>query len=293
MNKKIFTLLFTALLSFNMSSHAKNVLIDVNVGDYPDFAQWNYFSFTSGEIVGAGDFTLTDVQGNIGIEVPDAAWAARTDWDIAFHGSDIRTNGAGALLIADKASSSTSLDEIYANLTQAPANGYEADKLLTGTFYQRLFPMPPVRATQLLACGATNGWAALGMSGNSVNPVVVVFKLANGKYVKVYLKEFFDEEGKGGFIDMEYAEIPASGNSGITNPDGVKFSVYPNPATTVLNVELTGYTSDAEITIYNLSGVVVKRIPARTGVNTVSVNDLPGGIYFVKTNNQVQKLIKK
>jgi hypothetical protein len=274
-----------------MNSRAENVSLDVNDGDYPDFAKWYYFSFTSGQIVGSGDFTLVDVQGNIGTEVPDAAWADRTDWDIAFHGSDIRTNGAAALLIAD-ASSPTPLIDVYANLTQAPADGYEADELLTGMFYQKLFPMPPVRTTQLLACKATNGWASIGMGGNTENPVVVVFKLANGKYIKVHLKNFFNEEDKAGFIDMEYAEIQSSG-AGINNPSEVKFSVYPNPVIDILNINLLESNQIPEITICNFSGSIVKRIPAKAGVNTIPVNDLTSGVYFVKINNHAQKFIKK
>jgi hypothetical protein len=292
MNIKKITLLFAALLSFNTSFYAKDVLVNVNDGTYPDYAKWYYFSFTSDEIVGSGDFTLINVQGNIGTEVPDAAWAARTDWDIAFHGSDIRTNNAEALLIAESATSSTSLDEVYATLTQAPADGYKADQPLEGMFYQRLFPMPPVRSTQLLACEATNGWATLGMGGNTVNPVVVVFKLANGKYVKVYLKEFFDEDGTGGFIDMEYAEIPLAGTNGISTADASSPTIHTRPDLETLNVRLS---EPAEIAVYNLAGLPVKQVKAQPGEVVIPVSGWEKGTYIVKVNtpkeNRTQKII--
>jgi hypothetical protein len=291
MNKKVFTLVVALLSLFTINSQAADVAINVNDGDYPDFSKWYYFSFETGEIVGTSEFTLTDVVANIGTEVPSEEWAARTDWDIAFHATDIRTNGAKALqiLIAD-ATTTAPLEEVYANLTQAPSEGYEADEILTGMFYQKLFPMPPVRTTEISGCKATHGWASLGMSGNTEEPRIVVFELAGGKYIKVHLKSFFDNESKGGFINMEYAELSAPGSTGINKAPEIKFSIYPNPATETVTIELV---NPATIVIYNLNGTIVKKVQAGAGVNAVSVANLSAGIYFVKVNNQVQKLLVK
>jgi hypothetical protein len=274
---------------FNNDEEGNPSVIDVNDGDYPDYSRWSYFSFATGEIVGTSDFTLINVVANIGTEIPNGEWAARTDWDIAFHASDIRTNDAEAVLVAD-ATVTTPLEELYAGLIQAPSEGYEADGTLLGTFYQKLFPMPPVRTTEISGCKATHGWASLGMGGNTEEPRIVVFKLKNGKYVKVFLKSFFDDEDKGGFIDMEYAEISAPGNTGINHMPEIKFSIYPNPATEIVHVTLV---NPATIVIYNMNGAIVKQVRAGTGVNAVSVANLTAGIYFVKVNNQVRKLIVK
>ncbi len=264
-------------------------VIDVNEGAYPDYSKWYYFSFTSGKIVGSSNFTLENLNGaGIGTEVPNAEWAARTDWDIAFHATDIRTNGAKAVLVSDVAAS---LDDTYAALTTAPADGYEADQVISGTFIQSLSSMPPPRATQMSACKVTNGWATYGMGGSSVKPMVVVFKLTNEKYVKVYLKNFYDENEVPGFITMEYAEISAPGGStGIDSNIKDRFSIYPNPATDILNVELV---NPATIVIYNLSGVVVKQVRANAGVNPIVISNLGAGTYIIKAGNQVQKFMVK
>lgn len=303
MNKKVFTFSTIIMMLFaSLSMNAKSASVDVNGGDIlimsislnvPDYAQWHYFSFETGTVIGQSDFELKDVApNNYGTEVPNADWAARTDWDIAFHATDIRTNGAKALFVADTLST-TPLEDVYAGLVEAPKSGYEADELITGTFMQSLAVMPPARAAQMSACKATHGWATFGMSESGLNPMVVVFELASGEYAKVYLKEFFDAEDKPGYIEMEYATIPAAGTSGVNNVTEVKFSIYPNPTTDVLNVELPASANNTTIVVYSLTGVTVKQVQAKAGVNSISVSDLSAGTYFVKADNQVQKFIVK
>jgi hypothetical protein len=299
MKEKVFIFVFTILSLCSINSRATNVIVDINAGEVnvmgsvmnvPDFGKWYYFSFKTGTVIGTSDFTLENLTGgNVGTEVPSLEWAARTDWDIAFHATDIRTNGAKTVLIAD-ATSTTPLADVYADLTEAPADGYAADEMVEGTFVQSMASMPPPHATQMSICKATHGWATIGMSGNGVNPMVVVFELANGKYMKVYLKDFFDEDDIPGYIDLEYAEISAPTTSGINDYTKATFNMYPNPATETIHVELV---ESANVVIYNLSGAVVKQFLAQEGVNSISIDNLSAGIYFIKANNQVQKFIVK
>lgn len=46
--------------------------------------EWSYISFTSGTVVGTSKF---------GSAEEDEAWKARTDWDVAYCGEYMRTNG--------------------------------------------------------------------------------------------------------------------------------------------------------------------------------------------------------
>ena len=305
MNKKIFTLsIFAMLFAFVMNGKAEEKIINANGGEVtimgqvqkvPEYTKWLYFSFEKGEIVGESAFTLKDTTATkVGTEVPDAEWAARKDWDIAFHATDIRTNGLTAVRMADT-TSTTPLDQVYANLTEAPEEGYEADAILEGTFIGSMSEgMPPPRAAQMSGCKATQGWANFGMTGggNAMNQMVVVFKLNDDKYVKVYLKEFENEEGDPGYIKMEYAELSTdpSSNADIEN---TQISVYPNPATDVVNVMLPDAGNNTPIIIYNISGAVVKQVNGQAGVNTIAVSDLSAGMYIVKANKLTQKLIVK
>lgn len=304
MKKKIFTLsTLLMLFAFVSNINAEEKIINANGGEVnvmgtviqvPEYTKWFYFSFETGEVVGESAFVLTDtVAGNYCTEVPDEEWAARTDWDIAFHATDIRTNGLMAVRVADT-TSAIGLFEEYTNLTVAPKEGYEADDVLEGSFIGSMTDgMPPPRAAQILGCKATHGWAQYGMTGGGtvMNPTVVVFKLANGKYVKVYLKDFENEEGDPGYIKIEYAEIDYPTSN--VNVENTQISVYPNPATDVVNVVLPDSENNIPIVIYNVSGTAVKQINGQAGINTVTVSDLPVGMYIVRANKLTKKLIVK
>ena len=67
--------------------------------------------------------------------------------------------------------------------------------------------------------------------------------------------------------------------------------IYPNPVNDVLNIQLGENHSDVEI--YNSFGQVVRRYENVSGDMQINVNDLNAGIYFVKANGVVTKVIKR
>lgn len=58
--------------------------------------------------------------------------------------------------------------------------------------------------------------------------------------------------------------------------------VFPNPATTILNIDNTTSDSVKSIEIYSVNGTLVKSIKPAESLTTISVADLQSGIYFVK-----------
>ena len=68
-------------------------------------------------------------------------------------------------------------------------------------------------------------------------------------------------------------------------------TAYPNPANDVLNIELGEAQSD--VMIYNSLGQMVKRIEMASGNVTINIEDLNDGVYFVKANGNVVKVVKK
>jgi hypothetical protein len=288
--------------------------------DLPDFTKWHYFAFDERNnnvtVQGTSDFELENITpGNTGTEKINTDWQVRTDWDIAFHAYDIRTNSgiagngnAGAIFIADKASAivaGKSLDAIYTDLTEAPAVAYPADQTISGNFYLSLLGMPPTRATSLSVASATRKAAdgttgasvdfsslAMGNSGAIENPMIVVFKTASGKYVKVYLKQFI-EENKSGILVFDYEFIPLTSTS-IANVGTASFAVYPNLVSDELNINLSLETN---IEIYSLHGITVKQLKNQTGEISIPVYNWAKGVYLVKTTsgkaNKIQKIIIK
>lgn len=76
----------------------------------------------------------------------------------------------------------------------------------------------------------------------------------------------------------------------VNNFDIKKYvSVYPNPVSTVLNIENKSNETISNIAIYSINGSLVKEIKSTEAMQTISVSDLQNGIYFVKIelNNQV------
>ena len=67
--------------------------------------------------------------------------------------------------------------------------------------------------------------------------------------------------------------------------------IFPNPVNDVLNIQLGENHSDVEI--FNSLGQVVRRYENVSGDMQINVNDLNAGIYFVKTNGEVTKVIKR
>lgn len=153
---------------------------------------WNYFSFSTGEIVGTGAADAAT----------DAEWKARTDWDIAFTRLYARTNsgisGNGQGGVVEIKPTETDKAKVFSELIVAPTSGYVADETVS-----TMYSMPPAYYD---AGGAPtiNTWLTMSMPV-VVSPKVLAVKTADGKYVKVYLKAYQNDLGASGHIVMEYA----------------------------------------------------------------------------------------
>jgi hypothetical protein len=66
--------------------------------------------------------------------------------------------------------------------------------------------------------------------------------------------------------------------------------IYPNPAVNQLNVRLE---NNAEISVYNIMGQNVLNMQGVKGVNTINVNDLNSGVYFITAGTVTQKFVVK
>ena len=75
--------------------------------------------------------------------------------------------------------------------------------------------------------------------------------------------------------------------------NSIAFSIYPNPATTVLNVNAEGFNT---IEIVNLLGQTVYTANTTSNMQ-INVSELNNGVYFVRMNGEngtaTQKFIKK
>ena len=70
-------------------------------------------------------------------------------------------------------------------------------------------------------------------------------------------------------------------------------TIYPNPASSILNIENKSNESVAAISIYNLNGAMVKEVKSSTSLQSIAVADLQSGIYFVNLIYKNQKNSRK
>ena len=82
------------------------------------------------------------------------------------------------------------------------------------------------------------------------------------------------------------AVVATSENSdGSTKPI---YSVYPNPATTLLYIVDNAAAATSSASLYNELGGVVRSVEF-VGNTTLSVEDLPSGLYFLKVLNRQEQ----
>jgi len=77
--------------------------------------------------------------------------------------------------------------------------------------------------------------------------------------------------------------VPTDIESNITE----NFSIYPNPATDIVNIVSQ---NASELAIYNATGKEVKRIRTNEGSTSINISDLPNGMYFIVIDGNAHKL---
>ncbi|GHT54428.1 hypothetical protein AGMMS49982_19110 [Bacteroidia bacterium] len=205
--------------------------VNGTVIELPDFTHWHYFAFDENEgviVKGVSDFELSSPNSttHIGTEVINQRWRKDTTWHIAFHAYDIRTNSGaaglgsgGAVLVADATFSTIALEQMYANIKKATDANVEVepDAVVTGVFYQNLAQDPPYQATELSLAklvlnGTSKSFCSFTKMGSqyqtAVNPMVLILKTTNGKYIKIHLKKFVNSQDEPGHLVFDYTFIP-------------------------------------------------------------------------------------
>ncbi len=165
-------------------SVASEIVIDASAYD-----KWAYFSFEADTVVSIDDFSTS------------------TGWDIAFHRSDIRVNcgQAGPGLGGSYSCGKVGFDSVL----EAPADGYS---LNTTIKILEKFVMPPVYA-EVPGDTLVAKWMTLDVSNDgertyNYSDNIYVIRTAEGKYAKIWLKNYFDET-KSGYITMKYSYQPS------------------------------------------------------------------------------------
>jgi len=117
-----------------------------------------------------------------------------------------------------------------------------------------------------------------------------------GGYMSASLGEcrWIEDPAWGDYWDYAYVwtnlVIPVPSPVSVNEYNSQKLSVYPNPCTESIRIQ-TNINDD--VVMYNLQGAVVMSTVAMDEVTTLDVNNLPSGIYFVKSGNKTAKIVKR
>ena len=123
-----------------------------------------------------------------------------------------------------------------------------------------------------------------------------------GDYVKMGGYFGCSQQGESEWVEDDYGTYwnyayvwttpitAVSAPTSVVNYENQKLIVYPNPCTASVRIQ-TNVNDD--VVLYNLQGAVVMNTVAMDEITTLDVNNLPAGIYFVKSGNKTAKIVKK
>ena len=86
-------------------------------------------------------------------------------------------------------------------------------------------------------------------------------------------------------------DAPFATQLGNEDPSG--FTVYPNPATTDVNIQLNGIEGNVMMRIYDMRGGLVKAMPISGRDNQVDVSDLAKGVYVISVDEEKEAIKKQ
>jgi hypothetical protein len=90
----------------------------------------------------------------------------------------------------------------------------------------------------------------------------------------------------------------ASRGGDLITGDVQKVSVFPNPASNAVNINLTGFTGRSDVSLFDVNGRMILHREVNTVNSQLNISALPAGIYMMKIKNggkevNMTKIIKE
>ena len=151
---------------------------------------WIYFSFAEGK-------ELQDInEDNRGQNLK---------WDIAFNRYNVRTNSGESGQGKGGALDTKSTD--FAAVTSVPAGDFTVDVMGSITENLNSFPPPSINSPLNMLLGDAIEFAGPPPTYTPNNHIYIV-RTADGKYAKIQIESFYDDEGNSGFVTFNYVYQP-------------------------------------------------------------------------------------
>lgn len=158
----------------------KTVILDAT-----SYANWVYYSFEDTQVVEINDFVNS------------------YDWDIAFHRFDVRLN-CGASGPGEGGSYNAGQID-FESLVEAPESGYSLNDSIgiieePGNWIYTNVPGDTILSNWLTFSGPPPTY--------TINDNIYVIKTADGKYAKIWLTDYYNDQSVSGYVTMKYFYQP-------------------------------------------------------------------------------------
>lgn len=190
------------------------------------------------------------------------------------------------------------VDQKYNDIILAPLSGFKQDQ----------------EGSPAIPTGSGNGWYTYDITVHSITPNAnrtILMKDGLGHYAKMSIKSYYkDAPANPTFLDInttkyytfEYYFNPIisrelnqnnSSTLSVSEVDEVlSFGIYPNPASSELNISYPSELEKSVAKIYSVDGKLIAT-QSLTGNGNISINvtEVPAGAYVVKIGNIAKSLI--
>ncbi len=146
-----------------------------------------------------------------------------------------------------------------------------------------------VTSTSLICVGQSASLTASGAATYSWNTTATTTVIAVSPTVTTtYTVTGVGANGCSNITTVTQNVSPCTGINTIASHQTSSLLIYPNPNAGIFTISLN---ADAKVAIYNSIGKLVYTKSLPSGLNTIELNQLAKGIYFVKANDNAYKMI--
>lgn len=105
----------------------------------------------------------------------------------------------------------------------------------------------------------------------------------------LYAGGYFNMAGGVSASNITVWDLPTSINNAISEKDFI--SISPNPTSSTLNISLTNYTKPINATLTDIAGRTINQFKITSANHTLNVSHIRKGIYFLRVDGVVKKLV--
>ena len=115
---------------------------------------------------------------------------------------------------------------------------------------------------------------------------------ASGQAVKYYIRAQNNNAMRLSPERAEYEFYIYDPNASVAEEELVSYQVYPNPSKNIIHITSPSVTQMTCV-LYSLSGQRILEKDASTNSISIDISELKAGMYILKINNQITKIVKE